>query len=345
MDLKTISKNVGLSVTSVRTPRAKCSFRFESGFEHRERSRFRERMTPLRSFLTEIIDYAGLFPPASLPMAAAVANYAEYLSGPDRDLLGRFVVPASRLVEFSGIARDLLPSHGYAKPWRLSVLVGDDVAADANSILEFNATHGEGLQAGGATCDSVEMHARQPGDVQHAVTLFPPSLRLFFEITADADPAPLLHEIAAHKAAAKMRTGGITEAAFPSSARVIHFIAACNSAGIPFKATAGLHHLIRSDYPLTYESDSACATMYGYLNLFLSAALIRKGISEAEAREVLEEQNMGAIEVADDAVSWRGHTLSANDLNETRSRFALSFGSCSFREPVDEAYALHLLKV
>ena len=300
-------------------------------------------MTPLRSFLKEIIDYAGLFPPASLSMAAAVANYAEYVSGPDRDLLGRFVVPASRLAEFSGSARDLLPSDGHSDPWRLSALVGDDTAADANSILEFNALHAERSQAGRATCDSVEMHARQAGDVQLAVSLFPRSLRLFFEITADADPASLIREIAAHKAAAKIRTGGVTEAAFPSSARVIHFIAACNSAGVPFKATAGLHHLIRLDYPLTYEPESACATMYGYLNLFLAAALIRKGISEAEAKELLDEQSMGAFEVGSDTLSWRGHTLSVNDLEETRSRFALSFGSCSFREPVDEAHALHLI--
>lgn len=300
-------------------------------------------MTSLRSFLTGIIDYAGLFPPASLPMAAAVANYGEYLSGQDRDLLGRFVVPASRLTEFSETARGLLPGHGDSEPWRLSALAGDDTVADAESILAFNATHADRSDVGRAICDSVEMHARQAGDVARAVPLFPRPLRLFFEITADADPAPIIGEIAAHDAAAKIRTGGVTKAAFPSSTRVVHFIAACNTAGIPFKATAGLHHLIRSDYPLTYESDSACATMYGYLNLFLTAAFVRNGISEAEAREVLEEQNMGAFEVADHGISWRGHTLSADDLTKTRSRFALSFGSCSFREPVDEAHALHLL--
>lgn len=300
-------------------------------------------MTSLRSFLTGIIDYAGLFPPASLPMASAVANYAEYLSGADRDLLGRFVVPASRLTEFSNIGTGLLPCEEGSEPWRLSVIAGDDTATDAESILRFNAAHTNRSATSRAVCDSVEMHARQTGDVTRAVPLFPRSLRLFFEITADADPAPLIREVAAHNAAAKIRTGGVTEAAFPSSARVIPFIAACNSAGVPFKATAGLHHLIRSDYPLTYESDSTCATMYGYLNLFLTAALIRKGVSAAEAREVLEEQNIGAFEVADDAICWRGHTLSADDLNETRSRFALSFGSCSFRDPVDEAHALHLL--
>src|SRR5512141_363943 len=95
------------------------SFRFDRELSE-QGTRFRERMTSLRTFLTGIIDYAGLFPPASLPMAAATANFAEYLAGPDRDLLGRFVVPASRLSELSDAARDLLPRHGDSEPWRLS---------------------------------------------------------------------------------------------------------------------------------------------------------------------------------------------------------------------------------
>lgn len=166
---------------------------------------------------------------------------------------------------------------------------------------------------------------------------------MFFEIEPDADHAPLIREVALQNAAAKIRTGGVTEAAFPASARVVHFIAECHRAGIPFKATAGLHHLIRSDYPLTYEPDSPCATMYGYLNLFFSAAFIRKGMPEDEAMTLLEEQSPGAFDVTDDGVSWRGHMLSNTDLQETRAHFALSFGSCSFREPVDEARALGLI--
>jgi hypothetical protein len=300
-------------------------------------------MNPIRSFLAGIIDYAGLFPPASLPMAAVVANYAEYLAGPDRDLLGRLVVPASRLVEFNDAARGLLPRDSSAAPWRLSVLAGDDTSADAKTILEFNRVHAERSELGHAVCDSVEMHARRDEDIADASRLFPKSLRLFFEIAADSDPAPLIAEVARQNASAKIRTGGVTKTAFPASVCVVHFIADCNAAGVPFKATAGLHHLIRSDYPLTYETGSACATMYGYLNLFLAAALIRKGMPEADARELLEEQSASAFEVTGDGISWRGHVLTAHDLKNTRSRFALSFGSCSFREPVDEARALHLI--
>ncbi|MDP9178388.1 MAG: hypothetical protein M3O61_11970 [Gemmatimonadota bacterium] len=299
-------------------------------------------MKSIRSFLAGIIDYAGLFPPASLPMAAVVANFAEYLSGPDSDLLGRLVVPASRLTEFTDAARDLLPPHN-AAPWRLSVLVGDETASDARSILEFNSIHAERSDAGHAVCDSVEMHARQTGDVAQAARHFPGSFRMFFEIDPEADHAPFIREVALQNAAAKIRTGGVTEAAFPTSAGVTHFIAACHEARVPFKATAGLHHLIRSDYPLTYEPDSPCATMYGYLNLFFSAAFIRKGMLQAQARVLLEEQSPGAFDVTADGVSWRGHVLSKPALQETRSHFALSFGSCSFREPVDEARALHLI--
>jgi hypothetical protein len=304
---------------------------------------FADTMNPIRSFLTGIIDYAGLFPPASLAMPAVVANYTEYLAGPDRDLLGRLVVPASRLAEFSAAARDLLPRGGESAPWRLSVIAGEDVASDAKTIHDFNCGPAEGSQPGNAVCDAVEIHARRPGDVAEASRVFPGSFQLFFEIASDSDPSPLLREVAVHGAAAKIRTGGVTEAAFPASSSIVWFISACDELGVPFKATAGLHHLLRSDYPLTYEQDSACATMYGYLNLFLAAAFIRDGMPPTEARELLEEQSLTAFEVGDDGVSWRGQHLSFSDLQATRSRFALSFGSCSFREPVDEARALHLI--
>ena len=51
-------------------------------------------MSSARSFLRGVIDYAGLFPPAQLGMSAAVNAYDEYRHSADKDLLGRFVVPA-----------------------------------------------------------------------------------------------------------------------------------------------------------------------------------------------------------------------------------------------------------
>src|SRR5436305_7602207 len=57
-------------------------------------------MSPsLRALLEHVIDYAGLFPPASLPLEVAVRNYDSYRRGPDAWMLGRFVCPAARLAE------------------------------------------------------------------------------------------------------------------------------------------------------------------------------------------------------------------------------------------------------
>jgi hypothetical protein len=300
-------------------------------------------MNSIRSFLAGIVDYAGLFPPAGLDMETAARNYAQYRAGDDRDLLGRFVVPAARLDEFSEAARQVLEKGEAGEPWRLSVLIGDDLAAASKAVLEFNCRHGSGPEQGRAVCDAVEIHARKEGDVTAAANVFPELFRIFFEIPLDPDPRPMLQAISRHPASAKMRTGGVTEAAFPTSASIVRFVGRSNELGVPFKATAGLHHALRSSYPLTYEADSRRGMMFGYLNLFLAAAFIRRGMSEHEAREVLEERSVGAFTFSGGGVLWRGHELSASDLAAARSRLALSFGSCSFREPVDEARALHLI--
>ena len=53
----------------------------------------------LQALLQGVIDYAGLFPPASLSLDESIRNYARYLREPDRWMLGRFICPAARLSE------------------------------------------------------------------------------------------------------------------------------------------------------------------------------------------------------------------------------------------------------
>src|ERR1700722_18063931 len=82
--------------------------------------------------LRDLIDYAGLFPPASLAMAPTVANYDAYCRSEWNWILGRFIVPAARLGEFENAFAELpapTPGAGFAK-WRLSVLLGADAVAD-----------------------------------------------------------------------------------------------------------------------------------------------------------------------------------------------------------------------
>jgi hypothetical protein len=300
-------------------------------------------MPSLRSFLSGIIDYAGLFPPAELDMQSAVRNYAEYRASADRDLLGRFIVPSSRLVEFAEASRGMLERGAGSVPWCISVLVADDLVRARKAMLQFTATHMDTSADGHALCDAVEIRAVDEEQMIEAVKAFPRPLHQFFEVPVEKGFERMLEIVSARRASAKLRTGGVVPNAFPSSESIVRFIAACNELDLSFKATAGLHHPLCGTYPLTYETDAARGTMYGYINLFLASAFIRKGIAEDDACAILEESSPDAFRFRDSGVSWGGHELSRDDLRMTRSRLFLSFGSCSFREPVDEARELGLI--
>jgi len=300
-------------------------------------------MPVLRQFLTGFIDYAGLFPPAKLGMDEAVRCYAEYRAGPDREFLGRFVLPASRLEEFGNAAAKYLERGDGSVPWCLSVLVDGDASFARKAMLNFTASHMSNSPAGHALCDAVEVRALDDIQIATLTKSFTSPIRIFFEVAPDDRLERNLELVARNGGAAKIRTGGTTADAFPSAQAVIKFVAACNRLDIPFKATAGLHHAVCGSYPLTYEANSGRAQMFGFVNLFLASAFIRKGMSERDAQHVLEEANAAEFDFRESGVTWRGHDLNRDDLRMSRSQLFLSFGSCSFEEPVDEASDLGLV--
>src|SRR4051812_41630301 len=61
----------------------------------------------LRTLLAGIIDYAGIFPPARLPLEQAIRNYARYRQGPASWMLGRFVCPAAQLTPLAPLIDEL----------------------------------------------------------------------------------------------------------------------------------------------------------------------------------------------------------------------------------------------
>jgi hypothetical protein len=283
----------------------------------------------LRALLTERIDYAGLFPPAALSMDEAVENYAAYRAGNDAWALGRFVVPVVRLDEFAHAAG----RHLNGAPWRIAALAQ---ASDAAVIRAFNAR-----LAGRAVVDTVESRAATKEEVRSLASLAALA-SVYVEIPVSDDPEPLVAAIATAGLRAKVRTGGVTADAFPSPAEVARFLAACARREVRFKATAGLHHPLRGEYPLTYDSQAPYGVMFGYLNLFFAAAFARRGMPEAELAAVLDEREVTAFSVSGGSVAWRGRTLDAAAIAADREAFAVSFGSCSFREPLDDLSTLSL---
>jgi hypothetical protein len=292
------------------------------------------------ALLAGIVDYAGLFPPSSEDMRPALESYASYLNGPDRHALGRFIVPLRRLRELAEAAKDLLPRGVDSEPWRLSVLVADDVHTAGEEMLRFNNGHRWDSPAGHAVIDVAELKASTSGEIESQLAELPRSFTSYFEIPIKGDLWPLLKTLARVGSRAKIRTGGVTPEAFPPGDQIVDFLTACHEDAVPFKATAGLHHPIRGSYRLTYEPDGPKGTMYGFLNLFIAAALVHTGESEETALATLEEEDPSAFSFTDEAIAWRDKRINSDQIRATRAEFAVSFGSCSFREPVDELDSL-----
>jgi hypothetical protein len=69
----------------------------------------------LRAVLTHLIDYAGLYPPASLPLPEVLVNYRRYLASPESWILNRLVLPQAKLAE-----------AGIEPHWRITLLTDSE---------------------------------------------------------------------------------------------------------------------------------------------------------------------------------------------------------------------------
>ena len=296
----------------------------------------------LEVLLAGVVDYAGLFPPAALDMAAATQSYAQYLGDPARRLLGRFVVPVVRLREFDDAASALLPRGAASEPWRLSALPGPDLTADIDLALKFNCRHWNESEIGHAVIDTLEIKTSTPPEIEAACSIMPRQFAPYFEIPIRDDPRELIGAIKRGGGFAKARTGGVTETAFPDANDVARFMIRCRDARVAFKLTAGLHHPVRAEYALTYAPDAPRGTMFGYLNMFTAAALAWNGADESVVLSALLSESPRDFQFFDDALAFDGHSVPIAMVRDAREKFIISFGSCSFREPVDDLAALSI---
>jgi hypothetical protein len=310
--------------------------RTELPWHDREDTAQAHTVTALRALLAGLVDYAGLFPPAGLDMAVAVHNYAAYRAGDDAWILGRFVVPVSRFDELSEVLAAL--GAQAAPAWQLTAVAGADVEADVERVRAFVRK-----ERGRARVDSLEAKLTSADAIQRAARSAKSDVTVFAEIPLDADVESLVATVKAANIYAKLRTGGMTAESIPSPEAVLRFMRCCVSAGVPFKATAGLHHPIRAEYPLTYEPSSPVGLMHGFLNVFLAAGLMRSGLSDGEALELLDERDASAFSATPSTLRWRGAVLDEAQVDALRGRVALSFGSCSFSEPIEELRKLAFL--
>jgi hypothetical protein len=281
-------------------------------------------MTAIKAALAGLIDYAGLYPPAALDMQTAVRNYLEYRESRNAFILGRLIVNIARLNEMRDAAGDAFRSM------RLSVIAGQDL--DPKLIWRHLD---EGFRI-----ESIEIKCNDAATAAGIAERLPDAVERYFEIPVE-DPAPeWLDTLVSMPARAKLRMGGVVAEAFPSPKAVAFMLHELAQRRLAFKATAGLHHPIRSRHPLTYASDSAAGIMHGFLNMLFAATLLHSGGAAGEALHILEEEDPAARRVSPDAIQCRTFQWTADQLRAVREHFFLSFGSCSFTEPVRDLEVL-----
>lgn len=241
------------------------------------------RVDARRAALERLIDHAALFPPASMSTTDALAEDARVRNGPEGWLVGRFVVPASRLAELGEAA---LP---------LSVVLDGELADDSR-------------------IEAVEL--RHPGALTGLSGL---AREVYVELpAADVDELPCLAALGLH---AKVRCGGEV---VPSVAALAAFVRACRDHRVVFKATAGLHHPVRTNRE------------HGFLNLLAAAVF-------GDEEEALADEDAGAFALTRDGFAWRGRAAAPGTVSAVRAELFAGFGSCSVAEPVAELHALGFL--
>ncbi len=293
-----------------------------------------------RVLLDGIVDYAGLFPPAALSVAEAVRLYARYRGGEAGWMLGRLVCPVASFDDFAREAEPLLPRDAGALPWRVSAIGTGNHEADAIAITALNDAHRWTWDECSAVVDTIETRATTPADIAPIHEAFQRETQVYVEIPWVDDVTPFIAELARVGRRAKMRTGGTTPDAFPSPSAVVSFIECCVRHGVAFKATAGLHHPLHGTYPLTHAPDAPESSMYGYLNVFLVAAMTAQGVHRDLRERALQASDASQLVFADEFIAWKDVRIDRTELARIREHIAISFGSCSFTEPVDEVRAM-----
>ncbi|HXI75062.1 MAG TPA: hypothetical protein VNG94_05715, partial [Pyrinomonadaceae bacterium] len=297
------------------------------------------------ALLDQAIDYAGMFPPCALALEPALRNQATYVRSPEAWMLNGFVLPVEQFDATKPFLSEFDPQH----PLRLAALGPKTTSAAAFLTALANATTAirsfSKYKVDLVSVSHLEMFL--PDDVDPASLKEARSivgeLPVFWEAPPESAEQTIVL-IAKHNSdedtatfGYKLRTGGVTADAFPTSEKIARALVTASRQQLPIKFTAGLHH------PIRQFRDEVKAKMYGFLNVLGAAVLVTEHQWNADQVAImLEDEDPRSFSFADGFFAWRDWKIDTKRLQQRR-KFVKSFGSCSFDEPRDDLRVLKLL--
>lgn len=299
----------------------------------------------LRAFMNGLVDYAGLFPPAKLPLAEAITLYAHYLDTPDHWMLGRFIVPAQSLPQ---LTPSLMSSFSPAKPLTLSILgQGGETESQFSSNLQNDLQQMRLFGERYAERVTMELfEVKLPADAnlpqllaqtKQTISQAGFTLQLFYELPFNAEwdnrliPTMIALSQTPGTIGFKLRCGGTEPAAFPTVMQLAHALVACRDAKIPLKCTAGLHH------PIRHFAPEVGTKMHGFVNLFAAGIFAHThNLTPLQLLPILEDEEAAHFQFSQHTLQWSHLTSSTSQIAQLRQTALISYGSCSFDEPRQE---------
>ena len=324
----------------------------------------------LRTFMNGLIDYAGLFPPADLPLNEAISEYISQIKSDNSQMLSRFIIHTSKLDELD----EFLPLFEDIGPLRISVLGGggnsDDeylnkINQNITNINDYREKHGNKIEIDVIEC-KMPTNSPAKSTMEKATTsLNKNGLTHYHEFAElpyvginysteqdesswEQDITPTVKLISKlDNAGIKLRCGGIVKEAFPSVEQVAAMIQTCVIIGVPMKFTAGLHH------PIRHFADEYDEYMHGFINTFGAGVFATTFPKPKNSQEkyrmfillshMIDDQNAENFSFTNDSMTWKvgddrdtQFEIDAETIENARKNGMISYGSCSFQEPIDD---------
>ncbi len=308
-----------------------------------------------RTMLGGIIDYAGVFPPASLDLSRAVQEYRTHRTSAEAWVLGRFLCPTSQIEDLAALLTTTMTA-GEA-PWSVGAVFDEPpgVAALHAAVFDRHMDPAARITAVEVRTPPDVGDGREPAaaaelmrPVAQAAASIAPQTQIFLEIPrCDQWETGIPNAVAGVAVlrrsqlvpfGVKFRTGGLEAKAFPTPEQVASFILASHHGGLPFKVTAGLHH------PVRHFDDDLGVMRHGFLNVLAAAALAAAGAGEQEVAAAVAEDDRAAFVAGPAGLRYKGRRLGAATMRTVRQELFLGYGSCSFDEPIADLHDMGVLE-
>ncbi|MGH2576085.1 MAG: hypothetical protein ACRDFC_10340 [Ignavibacteria bacterium] len=306
----------------------------------------------LRIFADRMIDYAGTFPPANLPLKESIQNYIQYRKGPYSWMLSKFICPAKELPQLTEILQsvnergnlfcsiilnqstlsdDLKETTDFKRNNRHRIVI--DVIEISVSIDKIDLTTIEKITK---YLDFVSDKTLE--EMQGQVTIFHEAVSDNENKIDEFIKALSIHNKKEKDSGFKLRTGGVDASAFPSSEQIAFVIKTCRDYDVPMKCTAGLHH------PIMHYNESVKTKMHGFLNVFGTGIIAYcSALTEKQILAIINDEDAGDFSFSDEGFRWKDLRVNNLEIKEAREKFMISYGSCSFEEPLEDLKRLKFL--